>query len=307
MTANDEIFITGGTGVAGKFACNELEKRNFSLKILVRKLPTEVKFGFQHHHVQGDLSDLLSLQENSKGNKGIVHYACASLPRKGQENPQIDLDAMEVLLKNWENGPFVFISSLDVYGTHPKSAIVDETHPLSGERNPYSAGKISCEEILIEAAKKRGRSDFSIFRAPWIFSPSHASKQHIINRFLMDSKDVISLPGKTQEEWKNLVDSWIDARDLAWLVGESIKMPLGGVGNAIGGQFCWHDFFTELKIAFDLKIPIIHKSHQEVGEYAAELFGQSIVYSGEKVKKYFSFNPRYKLKDTLREAYTASS
>jgi nucleoside-diphosphate-sugar epimerase len=301
MSKLNEIFITGSTGIAGGFAVEEINQRGFSLKLLMRKIPsTTVSSAL--NYVQGDLNQLMLLDQLSRNNSGIVHYACASL--RGNADPQVDIDAMKILLNNWENGSFTFISSVDVYGYQRQDKIIDELCPLSGEMNAYSAGKIACETLLIEEAKRRGRNDFTIFRAPWIFAPNTKSKQHIINRFIKIFDNKILLPGKTKEEYEKYVDCWIDARDLAWLVAESIEKPLGGAGNAIGGEFCWHDFFKELLIISNLNIPIIHTSLEESGEYAAELFGQYNHFSGSKIAQYFQFNPRHQLNETLRAAFS---
>lgn len=97
---------------------------------------------------------------------------------------------------------------------------------------------------------------------------------------------------------------WIAARDLAWLVAESINKPLGGAGNAIGGEFCWHEFFKELLIISNLNMPIVQTSIEEVNEYAAELFGQYNHFSGSKIAKYFQFKPMYQLNETLWAAFS---
>lgn len=294
------IFITGSTGIAGSFAAEELARRGFSLKLLVRKNVPNLVSGALNY-VQGDLNQLILLDQLSRNNSGIVHYACASL--HGNAEPQVDIDAMETLLNNWENGPFVFISSVDVYGFQAKNKIIDESCPLSGEKNAYSAGKIACELLLINEAKRRGRHDYTIFRAPWIFAPTFLSRQHIINRFIKNFDNEILLPGKTKEEYENYVDCWISASDLAWLVAKSIENPLGGAGNAIGGKFCWHDFFIELLAISKLGLPIIQKSVDEVGEYISELFGQFNQFSGSKVSHYFQFKPRHQLNETIRGAF----
>lgn len=302
MSEINEIFITGSTGIAGGFAAKELNQRGFSLKLLVRKIPSKSISGTLNY-VQGNLDQLMLLNQLSRNNSGIVHYACASL--RGNADPQVDIDAMNVLLNNWENGSFVFISSVDVYGFQHKNKIIDEACPLSGEINAYAAGKIACETLLIEEAKRRGRADFTIFRAPWIFAPNMQSKQHIINRFIKKFDNEILLPGKTKEEYEQYVDCWIDARDLGWLVGESIAKPLAGAGNAIGGEFCWHEFFEELQIISNFNMPIVHASLEEVGEYAAELFGQFNHFSGSKIAQYFQFKPKYQLNETLRTAFSS--
>lgn len=299
MKNKNEIFITGSTGIAGGFAVEELNHRGYPLRILIRNISSENK-AHLGHYVLGDLIQLDNLNEISRDNAGIVHYACASL--RDRADPQIDIDAMKVLLKNWEQGPFVFISSIDVYGSPKTTEVVDESHPLK-HLSAYAMGKIACEELLLQAAKERGRNDFTILRAPWIYAPNLASKNHITSRFLSCFENEIILPGKTQAEWGKYIDCWVDARDLAWLVAESLKNPLGGAGNVIGGHYIWHDFFDTLKSIAKVNNPIVHKDIHEVEEYPASLFGQMTSFSGDKVNQHFKFKPKYNLQTTLQEAF----
>lgn len=297
---NNEIFITGATGIAGGSAIEELNRRSYALRILARKIPDQGEKN-NNRYVQGDLAQKENLREVSEANAGIVHYACASL--RGRADPQIDIDAMEILLKHWEKGPFIFISSLDVYSSPKNPKLIDETEVLVGASTPYAAGKIACEELLFQAAKTRGRKDFTIFRAPWIFAPNDFSKKHIQERFLQNCEKEIILPGETPAEWEKYIDPWVDARDLAWLVGEAMTHPLGGAGNVVADHFSWHEFFTLLTSAAHLDTPIVHKPIEEVSEYAAKMFGYTSYYSNEKVRKHFGFKPRYQLKDTLQAAF----
>ncbi len=296
----NEIFLTGSTGIAGSIVIDELLKYGYSLRMMVRQFLGESQNNLLHY-VQGDLIDLKNLKNISQLNAGIVHYACASL--RGRADPEIDIEAMKILLSNWEQGPFTFISTLDVYGAPSTIDLIDESHELSGRMNAYAVGKTACEALIFESAKKRGRTDFTIFRAPWIFAPNSMSKKHIQERFLKCFKEEILLPGITPADWQKYIDFWVDARDLAWLVAKSLKNPLGGAGNVIGGSFNWHDFFSILKTTSAINLPIVHKSNEEIGAYAAELFGQTCIFSGEKVKNHFSFKPRYQLQETLREIF----
>jgi nucleoside-diphosphate-sugar epimerase len=257
-------------------------------------------------YVQGDLSQLDQLKQMSCSNAGIVHYACASLG--GKMPQQVDIDAMEILLNNWEEGAFTFISSLDVYGGASDSiSLVNEQHALSGRFGSYAEGKIACEGLLFDAAKQRGREDFTILRAPWIFAPSLASREHIQRRFLKAFEKEIILPGTTQIEWEKYMDVWVDARDLAWLAAESVVKPLGGAGNVVGEHFNWTDFFSIVKTVANLDLPIVHKSIEEVDAYIAELCGQTAKFSGQKVNDYYGFKPKYHQFETLQHAFLSSN
>lgn len=297
MNQSSPIFMTGCSGIAGTFSAKELEERGYVLKKMVRSLqPTD-----SYQYVQGNLDDLNRLNEISRNNSGIIHYACASL--RGRADPIIDIEAMKILLSNWEYGKFVFISSVDVYGLPHTKELIDENYPLSGRMNHYAAGKVACEALLLETAISRGRNDFTIFRPPWIFAPTLASRKHIQSRFLDIFKKDILLPGETEEEWNKFIDMWVDARDLAWLVAESIDNPLGGAGNVIGSQFSWHEFFTILNRLVDNKKTIVHEAMQKNANQFFEIVTSICAYSDEKIKNHYQFEPKYHLETTLAEAF----
>lgn len=301
MNHTKHLFITGTTGIAGGWAVKELNQRGMALRIMARQQLHLIN-PHLNTYVQGDLAQLEQLKRVSQCNLGIVHYACASLG--GKASPQIDIDAMEILLNHWEKGPFTFISSLDVYGGPSTDQLVDEQHALSGKFGPYAEGKIACEALLLEAAQRRGRKDFTILRAPWIFAPSLASRTHIQHRFLKAFSNAIILPGRTQAEKEKYVDVWVDARDLAWIVAESIHRPLGEAGNVIGAHFNWTDFFSCLNTSGHLNLPIVHQPIEEVDSYIAELCGQTARFSGEKINDYYGFKPKHNLSETLQTAFS---
>jgi nucleoside-diphosphate-sugar epimerase len=294
------IFMTGGTGLAGTFALKELVSRGTAVKALTRKAADHSEFPAPVEKVWGDLASPAELRQLAQNNRGIVHYACASI---GKRAPiQVDIDAMAALVAKWEHGPFTFISSLDVYGW-PKTTEVDETCPLSGEISEYSQGKIECEKVLTDAARVRGRNDFSILRASWIFSPHARSWTHLLNRFLKARETQIFLPGETEAEWPKFADAFIDARDLAWLAAESLKKPVGGAANALTEKFSWHDLFTHLIKLTGSSSQIVHRKREELSQADQELFGQQYSFSNAKVKAHFGFAPRYHWPETVESAF----
>lgn len=165
---------------------------------------------------------------------GVVHTACTF------NRPEVDVAAMEVLLAAWDRGPFVFISSVDVYG-FVQDVPVLESHPLSGD-GPYARGKIRCEQLLQEAARERGRSDFSILRPPHIWGPTPRTGEQQFSPIYgllekVRAGETIVAPGATLEKCRQFSDDWIDARELAWVVAECLAHPLGGAANAINSHF----------------------------------------------------------------------
>jgi len=296
----NEIFLTGATGLAGSSALQELRSRSLRVKAFVRPTFAPLTSSEALTVVTSDLKDTLSLKKEAFGNSGIVHYACASL--RGMADIQIDIDALNALLLTWEKGPFVYISSIDVYGL-PTEKDVDENYSLSGSLNAYSEGKIACENLIFENAKRRGRTDFTILRAPWIFAPNLRSKQQIQERFLNHFPEAFTLPCEDRTEFDQFGDTYVDARDLAWLACEALINPLGGAGNVVGEWFSWVHFFEFIKgITNDSRL-ILHLPKNELSDYDSELFGQTATFDGSKINQHFKFKPKFNLNKTLLEIF----
>src|SRR5262249_52771427 len=140
------IAVTGTTGLTGSFVVAELERRGIAARALSR--------------ANADLRDPARLREAVRGATGIVHTACT------YEDSAVDVAAMRALLDGWEGGPFIFLSTLDVYGF--AAGLVTEDAPLDEGYTDYARGKILCERLLAEAAAGRGHA---MLRAPYIWGP----------------------------------------------------------------------------------------------------------------------------------------
>src|SRR6202042_2878086 len=112
----------------------------------------------------GDLTDPESLEHAATGAAGIVHLA--STFRDGDT----DVAAADALARSWADGPFVYLSSTDVYG-RPAAGPVHEALPLDESYSPYARGKILSERLLLAQAARRNRLDFTILRPPYVWGP----------------------------------------------------------------------------------------------------------------------------------------
>lgn len=289
------ILVTGGTGLVGRFAVEELLRRNCRVRVLARAESVSAISAQSIEVVTGDLSDVSSLHRAMEGVTGVVHAACTF------RDSAVDVAAMRALLKDWREGPFVFISSLDVYG-FTQSDPITEQHPLSTTYNDYATGKVVCEQLLQEAAREQRRKDFSILRAPYIWGPHRRARERLVNARLGDGKDMI-LPGSSEAEWKQYRDVWIDTRDLAWIIAECLEAPAADAINVLSGHFCWHDLFAELIALTGSKSTIVHKPLADIEETELPrkiLYAQTWRFSDAKLKKHIPFVPRYTLQQTLR-------
>jgi nucleoside-diphosphate-sugar epimerase len=287
------ILVTGGTGLTGQFVVAELLRRGQRVRVLAREgsqslTPVGAELSL------GDLGDLASLRRAVTGVSAIVHAACTFT------DSAVDIAAMQTLLDGWQDGSFVFISSLDVYGFAQGRPITEE-HPLSESYGDYGRGKVICERLLAEAATEAGRSDFVMLRAPHIWGPHPKARQRLLSPKLQNGEPIV-LPGADEAEWSQYQDVWIDVRDLAWVVAESLERPAGGPLNVLAGHFAWHDLFAELTRLTGSKSALIHKPLAEISEEEQprkEIYAQTWHFSDEKLRGHYGFSPRYAFQQTL--------
>jgi nucleoside-diphosphate-sugar epimerase len=142
---SNTILITGATGMLSDYILKELQSRNYNVRALVRPTSQAKAPTLGVEVALGDLSDLLSIRNAASGVSGIIHVA--TLESTTQTEVEVEISAMQALLESWQDGPFIFISSVDVYG-YPKTFPVTESHPLDPTYSYYAQGKIACETLL---------------------------------------------------------------------------------------------------------------------------------------------------------------
>ena len=293
------ILVTGGSGMAGSFIVRELQARGHAVRILARAKSERAARELGVEVALGDLADAESLRRAARDTDGIIHAACTfSLPR-------IDVSAMEALVGAWQRGPFVFISSIEVYGL-AQSQPVDEGHPLDPDYSGYAWAKVASEILLTVSAAARGGRDFSILRPAHIWGPHPRCRKGLVGESSVVGRGLpVVLPGATEEDWSTYGDAWVDARDLAWAAAECLERPLGDAANAIGGHFIWHDLYAELIRLTGSQSAIEHRRLDEVPEddlpFASWFYAQTWRYSGERLRKRIGFQPARRWQETLAE------
>jgi len=295
------ILVTGGTGMAGSFVVRELQQRRQDVRVLARPRSAAVAQKLGAGVALGNLDDAGSLRRAAQDVTGIVHVACTL-----SNDPTVDIAAMETLLDAWDEGAFVFISSVDVYG-HAQYVPIDEDHPLDETYSGYGWGKVRCKALLREVAQARGRDDFSILRPPHIWGPHPRCRKRLVNDRVLEGRPIV-LPGATEDEWSQFGDAWVDARELAWATAECLSRPLGEAANVISGHFTWHDLYVELIRLAGSTSRIEHKDLDAIT--ADELpnkgfYAQTWRYSGQRLEQRLGFQPTYRWQDTLAEIVAA--
>ncbi|MEM7132902.1 MAG: NAD(P)-dependent oxidoreductase [Chloroflexota bacterium] len=288
------ILVTGATGMTGQFVVQELNRRNIPVRVLVREASADKVDSLEAEIVIGDLSDFASLHRAMSGVAGVAHVACTFT------DFAIDVGAMGVLLDNWQNGPFIFVSSLDVYGDTNSNPIT-ENHPLSESYGDYGRGKVLCERMLIAKARATTRAGYSCLRAPHIIGP-HPKGQRFIKK--VNQEEAILLPGADLDEWSHYRDAWIDVRDLAWVVAEVLEKPTGGPLNVLSDHFVWHDLYAELIRLMGSSSQVVHMPLDEIDEKQWEslkTMAQRWYFDNSQLKQALGFEPKYTLDQTLAD------
>ena len=170
---NSMILVTGGSGLSGSYVIRELKGRGHAVRALERTTSADMISRAGAEIAIGNLTDPDSLRRACQGVNGIVHAACTFT------DSRIDIAAMQGLLDGWRDGPFVYFSSLDVYG-YAATPLITEDEPLNESHNDYARGKVFSERLLVEAARRQGRTDTSILRAPHIWAPHPTAYRRLI-------------------------------------------------------------------------------------------------------------------------------
>jgi nucleoside-diphosphate-sugar epimerase len=302
------ILVTGGTGLTGQFVVEELLRRGHAVRVLCRTEASATTCAAGAEVAFGDLRDPESLIRAARGTDGIIHAACTIT------DSTVDIAAMQALLAGWQTGPFVFISSLDVYGFAGPNPVTEDT-PLSETYTDYGRGKVICERLLAVAAAEAeaaGRSSRSgghvILRAPYIWGPHPTAHRRLVVQRLQDERlqdrKTIVLPGRDESEWGRYQDAWIDVRDLATIVAESLARPANGPLNVLTGHFTWHDLYVELIRLTGSRSVLVHKPLEEITEDELprkQLYAQTWQFSEARLAHHLGTIPRRPFDVTVRD------
>ena len=208
------------------------------------------------------------------------------------------------------SGPFVFVSSLDVYGLAGPELITEDT-PTTETYNDYSAGKVRCERLLAEAAAAAGRTDHVMLRAPYIWGPHPKARGRLVTKRLEQGQPMV-LPGASEAEWTEYRDAWIDVRDLAVVIAECLARPAGGPLNVLTGHFTWHELTALLIRLTGSRSELVHRPLDAIGEdelAKKHLFAQTWRFSAARLERHLGPGslPRRAFEDTVRDTVAAAT
>lgn len=279
------VLLSGAAGFLGSFVLNELVKQGFEVVALFRtKRPVMKKYPAVTW-IQVDLSKKNSLVKLPIPSEGIIHLA-STLSLEPAIVMNVDIPVIGNLLKKWEKGPFIFVSSTDIYGPLQVVPAVED-HPL----NPvhwYGLGKLIGEQQLQMAAGHRNRNDFVIFRPPYILGPHKDFYLSPIGRLIDRARlgKQFILPEKWQSHKIKVGHSWVNAYDLAGLIVGSLYNGLSGTYNVVSGFVTWKKLIEQILVLSASPGRIVFKGD---GDKTLALCDEERCFSNKKLTSDYPF------------------
>ncbi len=168
-----KVFITGGTGFIGSHLIDELLKKNYEIKALVRKKSnTKWLKGKPVEYIEGDLFTEDVLKKAISNVEYIYHVGGVTFAKKKEEFYRGNVDATKSLLEacvKYNEGikKFIHISSQAAVGPSFDGKPIDETrayHPLTA----YGKSKVEAEKLVKSFFDKL---NCTIVRPPAVYGP----------------------------------------------------------------------------------------------------------------------------------------
>ena len=154
----NRYFITGGTGLIGKSLVKKLAKEGESLTLLVRNKEKALSLFGDLPQVELLVGDILNFEEPDGEFDYVIHGAADTSSRHFVEMPteiiSNSLDGTKKVLelaRKKKVKAFVFLSSMEVYGTPSTDEPIDELHSTNlntmSVRSGYPESKRMCENL----------------------------------------------------------------------------------------------------------------------------------------------------------------
>jgi nucleoside-diphosphate-sugar epimerase len=168
-----KAFITGATGFIGSHLVDELLKKNYEIKTLIRKSSsTKWLENKPVEYIEGDLFTEDVLKRALEGVDYVFHVGGVTFARKREEFYRGNVDATKSLLEachKYNPGlkKFVHVSSQAAVGPSFDGKPIDETRdyfPLT----TYGRSKVEAEKIVMEYFDK---FNCTIVRPPAVYGP----------------------------------------------------------------------------------------------------------------------------------------
>lgn len=152
-----KILVTGGAGYFGGALSKALLESKYSVKILdlqkTKYLPVEAEY------IRGDIRKMSDVEKALNDIDIVFHLAFVQTPSTLPEEVQFSVNVGGT--RNLLNGAkglnlkrFVFVSTIEVYGSKPKIPITENN--ILEPVGIYSVHKIECEKLCMDYYQKFG-------------------------------------------------------------------------------------------------------------------------------------------------------
>lgn len=302
-----KILLTGSGGFIGSFLCEELFKKGYKLKVILRYTSTAnlENLNFLEKDILenleiifGDLQDPEVIYEGVKDVDYIINLASLIsipysfvFPRSTVfNNVAIIINLMEIL-KN-KKIPIIHISTSEVYGKINYLPI-DENHPKCA-KSPYAASKIFMDEF-IKSYGEYYKIPFKIVRPFNTFGPRQSQRALIPSIILqvLNNKEVKIgnlYPKRDFTYVLDIVDGIIKAMESEKGFGEEIIL-------CSGKSYSVMEVIEKIKEISKEDFKIIQDKRRERPK---EIEIDNLVGTYEKANKIFGFCPKISFEEGLK-------
>ncbi|MGB2867890.1 MAG: NAD-dependent epimerase/dehydratase family protein [Bacteroidota bacterium] len=280
-----KILVTGGSGLIGKYAVEELSGSH-TVDVLDLKNPHA---GYAMFH-RADIASLASLTAVIRGYDAVVHLAGIPNPLNDPADKVFRVNTLgtfNVLEACALNGimKLVFISSESTLGfafsrtrMWPEYVPVDELHPLRPQ-DPYGLSKVAGELLCAGYTRTYGMQTVCL-RPPWVWVPEEKEIQ--VYRGLV----------KDYPKWPKNLWAYVHVRDLAQAIRLAVEWEAPASHEVM--FVCADENWTGRESRALMK-----EFYPETDTIHTSLTTKGSLISNEKAREILKFSARHSVKDLL--------
>jgi len=217
------VALTGATGFIGQYLLNELPKRGYRLRVLLRR-PTMLPEGCASA-VIGDLAKPYNMAEALSGVDAVIHSAGIAGTMSGLPEDDYRLFNTEATVKFARAAErarvkrFVFLSSIRAQsGPTADGVLTEEREPRPTDA--YGRSKLAAEQGLAET-----RLDWVALRLALVYGPGVEGNMARLIK-LARSPYPLPIAGLKAEHSLLALDNLVEAVDKVLAVQQPLKRPL---------------------------------------------------------------------------------
>jgi nucleoside-diphosphate-sugar epimerase len=217
------VALTGATGFVGQYLLNELPKRGYRLRVLLRR-PTMLPDGCASA-VIGDLAKPYNMAEALSGVDAVIHSAGIASTMSGLPEDDYRVFNTEATVKFARAAErarvkrFVFLSSIRAQsGPTADGVLTEEREPRPTDA--YGRSKLAAEQGLAET-----RLDWVALRLALVYGPGVEGNMARLIK-LARSPYPLPIAGLKAEHSLLALDNLVEAVDKVLAVQQPLKRPL---------------------------------------------------------------------------------